>query len=135
MTTVVLGSNRFVDCSTLIAVQQHELLRITTAPLRISLTTPPDVSTERAVHVEENQRGSGSEANVRVVASDTSVAVFWGENPLAIATLLDDTTVSLHLDLRPVGIDLFADALGLHIGKNVFTGNQITSVSTAIALR
>ena len=134
VSTVAIGSNHFVDCQTLIAVRQHALLRVATAPLRLSLTTPPDLPNGRGVQVVDNQIEPDSHADVRVVASDTSVAVFWGEAPLAIATLLDETTVSLRVDLRPIGIGLFDDALGLHVGRNVFTGNQITNASTAVAL-
>jgi len=134
MTVVAIGSNHFVDCPTLIAVRQHALLRVATTPLRVSLTTPPDLPSGRIVQVVDNQRVSGSDANVRVVASDKSVAVFWGEAPLAIATLLDETTVSLRVDLRLIGMSLFDDAVGLHVGKNLFAGNQIANASTAIAL-
>ena len=86
------------------------------------------------VQVVDNLRGPDSDANVRVVASDKSVAVFWDEAPLAIATLLDETTVSLRIDLRLIGMSLFDDALGLHVGTNLFAGNRIANASTAIAL-
>jgi len=56
------------------------------------------------VQVVDNQLGSDSDANVRVVASDKSAAAFWGEPPLAIATLLDETTVSVRVDLRLNGM-------------------------------
>jgi hypothetical protein len=31
-------------------------------------------------------------------------------------------------------MSLFDDAVGLHVGKNLFAGNQIANASTAIAL-
>jgi hypothetical protein len=52
-----------------------------------------------------------------------------------IATLLDETTVSLRVDLRLIGISLFDDALGLDVGHNPFAGSEITNASTAVALR
>mgnify|MGYP001233646677 CR=1 FL=1 len=134
VSTVAIGSNHFVDCQTLIAVRQHALLRVATTPLRVSLTTPPDLPSGRSVQVIDNQPGSESHPDVRVVAGDTRVAVFWGEAPLAIATLLDETTVSLRVDLRLIGINLFDDALGLHVGQNLYAGNQIANASTAVAL-
>jgi hypothetical protein len=128
VTIVAIGSNHFIDCPTLIAVRQHALLRVAATPLRVSLTTPPDLPSGKMVHQCD------SDSNVQVVASDKSVAVFWGEAPLAIATLLDEATVSLRIDLRPIGISLFDDALGLHVGDNVFAGNQVANAPTAIAL-
>ena len=82
----------------------------------------------------DNEQKPESDASVRVVASDKSVAVFWDEAPLAIATLLDESTVSLRLDLRPIGINLFDDALGLHVGTNSFARNEISGFETAVAL-
>ena len=134
MTTVVLGSNHFVDCSTLIAVRQHALLRVAVSPLRLSVVTPPGLPSGRAVHIVENERKPESDASVRVVVSDKSVAVFWKEAPLAIATLLDESTVSLRLDLRPIGINLFDDGQALHLANNVFAGNVLSGSPTAIVL-
>jgi len=134
VTIVAIGSNHFIDCPTLIAVRQHALLRVAATPLRVSLTTPPDLPSGKMVQVVDNQHQCDSDSNVQVVASDKSVAVFWGEAPLAIATLLDEATVSLRIDLRPIGISLFDDALGLHVGDNVFAGNQVANAPTAIAL-
>lgn len=135
MTRVVLGSNHFVDCADILAIRQHSLLRVSADPLRISLTTPPDLPSVGAVQVIDNQSRSGSDPKVRVVQSETSVAVFWHEAPLLIATALGDGAVSLRLDLRPLGINLYDDTLGLHLGSNRIAGNQIANCSTAIALR
>jgi len=134
MITVVLGSNHLVDCENILAIRQHPLLRVTTKPLRVSLTTPPDLPSARGVQVVDNEVREGSDAKVQVVKSETSVAVFWGEVPLAIATALDQTTVSLRLDLRPIGINLYDDAAGLHAGGNKFSGNEIAKFQTAIGL-
>jgi hypothetical protein len=86
------------------------------------------------VHVVDNDVLADPEGNVRVVASDKSVAVFWQEDPLAIATLFDKDKVHLRLDLRPIGMNVFDDALGLQAGSNRFAGNTIAGASTAIAL-
>lgn len=86
------------------------------------------------MHVVDNVITGGSAAQVRVVASDRSVAIFWEESPLVIATLLADTLVSLRVDLRSIGINLFDDANGLHVGGNHFAGNWISGAPTAVAL-
>jgi len=134
MTDVVLGSNRFVDCDALVAIEQHELLRVVTSPLRVSITTPPDLPSGRSVQVVDSACLPESAPNVRVVKGDHSVAVFWDEIPLVIATLLAESMVSLRVDLRPLGINLYDDANGLHIGGNLFAGNWVSGASTAIAL-
>jgi hypothetical protein len=133
MTEVVLGSNHFVDCANILAIRQHPLLRVSAEPLRISLTTPPDWSSARAIQVIDN-RSEAPNSKLRIVQSETSVAVFWSEIPLVIATALGGNRVSLRADLRPLGINLYDDALGLHVGGNDFAGNQIVNSSTAIAL-
>ena len=133
-TKVIVGSNHFVDCQTIIALRQHALLRVVTDPLRVSFTTPPDLPSKRTVQVVDNERRPESDASVRVVTSDRSVAIFWDEAPLAIATLLESATVSVRLDLRPIGINLFEDALGLHVGANLFARNIVVGSETALVL-
>ena len=134
MTEVVVGSNRFVDCDAIIAIRQHVLLRVAAAPLTVSLTTPPDLPCGRTVLVVDNVSQPASAPSVRVVRSDTSAAVFWDESPLVIATMLTESIVSLRVDLRPIGINLFDDANGLHIGANLFAGNWVSGASTAVVL-
>jgi hypothetical protein len=134
MTDVVLGTNRFVGCDTIVSLEQQALLRVHTSPLRVSLTTPPNLPSGMHVQVVDNVKQTESLENVVVVAGDTSVAIFWSETPLVIATLLAESLVSLRVDLRPIGINMFDDANGLHIGGNHFSGNWISGSSTAIAL-
>jgi hypothetical protein len=134
MTDVVLGSNRFVDCRVIVAIRQHDLLRVATSPLRLSLTTPPDLPSGRSVQVVDSANQPSSAPSVKVISGDKSVAVFWEEAPLVIATLLAESLVSLRADLRSIGINLFDDAEGLHIGTNLFAGNWLSGASTAIIL-
>ena len=96
--------------------------------------TPPDLPSGRSVQVVDNVSQPESALSVRVVGGDKSVAVFWDETPLVIATSLAESLVSLRVDLRAIGINLFDDADGLHIGGNTFAGNLVSGASTAIAL-
>lgn len=134
MTDVVLGSNHFLDCINIVAIHQHPLVRVEANPLRLSVATPPDLPSARRVQIIDNEIREGSDPKVQVVKSETSVAVFLGETPLSIATLLGGAKISLRLDLRPIGINLYDDASGLHAGSNRFAGNQIVNCGTAIAL-
>jgi hypothetical protein len=135
VTTVELASNRFENCSVLIAVQQNPLLRIETEPLRVSLTTPPGgLPSGRCVAVVDNEMKAESAGNVHVVASQTSVTVFWDTVPMVIATLLNPSTVSVRIDLRPLGINVFDDTRSLHVAASMLSGNQFSGSPTAIGL-
>jgi hypothetical protein len=135
VTTVAVGSNHFVDCQTIVAVGQHALLQVVASPLRVTLRTPPDLPQGRAVQVVDNAIAPNASKSLRVISSDTSVAVFWEETPLVIATLIEAAVVSVRVDLRSIGINLFDDTDGLHVGSNRLTGNQISCASVAITLR
>jgi hypothetical protein len=133
LTTVLVGSNRFVDCETLIAIRGLELLRVSTNPLRVSLTTPPDLPSGKIVIVTENQI-QGPPGDVRVVATDKSVAIFWADAPIVIATLVQPDTVSLRIDLRPIGVNLFDEPASLHIAGNTYSSNTMRGGKVAIGL-
>ena len=96
--------------------------------------TPTTVPSGRTVNVVANERKPGSSKEVKVVKSDTSVAIFWEEAPLVIATLLDTGTVSLRADLRPIGINLYDDADGLHIGNAHFRSSTFSRAAVAFQL-
>jgi len=132
MSTVILGGNRFVDCESILGYRGTSLLKVGFAPLRLELVTPEELPSQRAVRVDE--QGLSPPDRVRVVRSPQSFAIFWDEDALAMATLLDPDTAHLKLDLRPLGINIYDDPNGLHIGHNTFTGNSVTGSATAISL-
>jgi hypothetical protein len=133
MSTVVLGQNRFVDCDVILGYKGEPLLRVALDPLRVELTTPPGVRSVQ-IHVDPNGGNQPADAPLRVVRSQDSFAIFWNEQALVVATLLDTQTAHVKLDLRPLGINIYDDFRGLHIGSNTFTGNEIRRTATAIAL-
>jgi hypothetical protein len=132
MSTVLLGGNRFVDCDSILAYKGMPLLKIGVNPLRVELVTP-DGPPSRP-HVRVDPKGASPPDRVRIVATRRSFAVFWDEHALAVATLLDPDTVHLKLDLRPLGINIYDDLDGLHIGQNVFSGNVVSQSAAAISL-
>jgi len=74
---------------------------------------------------------------LRHVTTERSDAVFTSVNhAVAIATVLDSktNTVHLRLDLRPIGINIYDDVSGLHVGTNLFSGNVVKGAGTAINL-
>jgi hypothetical protein len=136
MSTVLLGSNRIEDCRNLISYRGRPLLRVEADPLRITLRTPDDAPDVCAVSVEDNRLPSpaGDGRQPRIIAAEESVSVFWEESPLVIATRLDPRTIHVKLDLRPIGMAIFDDADGLHLGSNVLAHNAIINCESAVGL-
>jgi hypothetical protein len=133
MTTIILGSNRFTNCRTLVGIKDQPILQVSILPLSLSLKTPPGVPSTSSVEIVDNE-SKRVPSDLRIVHDDKSTGVFLGEQALILATLLDESTAHLKLDLRPIGLRIFDDIDGLHIGKNVLTGNAFTDCATAIAL-
>jgi len=131
VSTVLLGSNRFVDCGSILSFKGTPVLAVKLEPLRAELTTPEQPP---LVHVHVNHEHSSPNDHVKTVATPRSFAIFWDDHALTLATLLDDLTIHLKLDLRPLGINIYDDPQGLHIGQNVFTGNVVKDCATAINL-
>jgi len=122
---VILGGNLFVNCPTLIAYRGVPTLRVMLNPLRIDLNIPP------------NLPGAPNPAILRHVLTDRSEAIFGpGDYAIATATLLDPPTETVHLglDLRPIGINIYVDPAGLHVGNNVFAANVVEGAAVAINL-
>jgi hypothetical protein len=115
---VILGSNEFIDCPTLVAYKGKPVLRVTLNPLRVSLDPPSDLP-----NVE-----------LRHVTTERSDAVIAGNQAIAIGTLIDNDTVHLALDLRPIGMNIVAGATGIRVGKDFYSGNVIERMAVGINL-
>jgi hypothetical protein len=83
------------------------------------------------VKVENAQSTS---QDVQVVGTAQSFTIFRQDFPLVLASLVRPETVLLRLDLRPLGINIFDDFAGLHIGANVFVRNEVRNAAIAINL-
>ena len=137
MPTIVIGTNRFVDCRNLLSVRGQPLLRIDTDPLRVTLTTPNDPPDGRIVSVEDNRvTASAPATSPRVIVRDDYVAIFLGEHALVQATLIERSPAVIHvrLDLRPLGINLSDDSTSLHVGRNRLEHNEVVGAENAINL-
>jgi hypothetical protein len=84
--------------------------------------------------VRVDETATKPEDHVQIVETEDSFAIFWDQQALAVATRLDPQTAHLKLDLRPLGISIYDDSDGLHIGKNVFSGNEVVRSAAAINL-
>lgn len=132
MITVVLGQNRFIDCQSLLAYKGFSILRVAADPVRVELATPDGQSTRPNVRVNQSEANPADQ--VRVIQSPVSFAIFMNWRALAVATLLEPGVVHLSLDLRPVGINIYDDVSGLHIGGNTFVGNVVSHSAVGINL-
>lgn len=135
MKTVLIGSNEFIDCATILSLAGTRAVIVDLEPLRVSLRTPPKIPSGRVVNVFENEVRSGTAPQVRVVAGEHSVTIFWERLPLLSATLLEPTTASVRIDLRPLGINVYDDVLRLHAGRMDSRENKFRDIGgAAIAL-
>ena len=137
MSVVLLGTNRLVDCHTLLSVRGQPVLRVLTEPLRVSMNVPPGLPSGIEFEITDNsivQNPGPAQHLLRVTAQGTSVAIFWGQVSLVVAVVTEPETVHLRVDLRPLGMNFYDDALGLHVGGNAFGRNEFANCATAIAL-
>jgi hypothetical protein len=67
-------------------------------------------------------------------AGESNVSIFWKDLLLLSARLLDKETAHLKLDLPPLGIVIYDDPDGLHIGKNLLARSAFIDCMIAISL-
>ena len=136
MRSVILGTNKITNCQVVIALKEQPLLQVAFSPLRISLKLPRDVPTGPFLDIVDNviKNGAASDPELRIVAAPTNVSIFWKDLLILSATMLDEETAHLKLDLRPVGLAIFDDPQGLHIGGNLMARSSFANCMTAISL-
>jgi hypothetical protein len=137
MGSIIIGTNRITNCRILIGVKDQPLLQVAFSPLRISLKLPKDLPTPISFEITDNiQKSEEIEPNpdVHIVSGESNVSIFLKDLLLLSATLLDIDTVHLKLDLRPVGIVIYDDPEGLHIGTNLMARSSFAGCMTAISL-
>lgn len=137
MCSVTVGTNRITNCRTLVGIKDRPLLQVALSPLRVSLRLPPDLPSRIFFEIVDNViQGEGAKTNpqLRVVQGESNVGIFLKDTLLLSATLLDRETAHLKIDLRSVGLQIFDDHQGLHIGNNILARASFTNCMTAISL-
>jgi hypothetical protein len=120
---VILGTNYFIDCASILSHKGRSVLSVEANPVRIELEIPPDAAAKT------------DKPEIKEVSREGYSGVFTKEDQaVAIATLLTPDVIHLKLDLRPLGMNIFDDPSGLHVGRNVFSGNVIEGAAAAINL-
>ena len=133
MTTVIIGSNRIIDCESILQLDGKVVLKIEDDPLRVSLILADDPPRMTAIDIVDNEDRRGDPA-ARVVRDGTSVSVFYRGFPAVMATRLEPGVVHARIDLRKLGLVFYDDADGLHVGRNLVRSNVFTRCKNAIGL-
>lgn len=130
MSDVLLGTNRFEGCETLLAYRDVPVLAVavTESGLMLDLHMPEGA---RALTIERNQKISG-DASVWTALGFVSVIV--DQTLVVHAVRTGEDEVLVDLDLRPLGADVYTDAAGLHIGGNVLARNVVQGARVAVVL-
>ena len=130
---VTWGGNDLIDCVALLAWGDQVVLRVSSSPIRVDLKVPSAAS-DSGLEIQGNELITPTVSKARVVTTSEAVAVFWQSVAILMAQEIDANTVLLHTDFRALGVNIFDDAAGLHIGGSLLGGNTFSGCSTAIAL-
>lgn len=134
MGSVIVGTNEITNCRILVGVKDQPLLQVAFSPLRISMKLPQDLSTHISFEIADNVIADNAPSDLRIISGDRNVSIFWKNYLLLSATLLDQDTAHLKLDFRPIGIVIYDDHEGLHIGSNLLARAAFANCMTAISL-
>lgn len=132
---VVLGTNSFEDCESVLALGELPLLffRVEEGVLLVTLDVP---SPPAAIPVAVQANISRDNA-VRVTNGTRNVTVHAGSRVVLMAKLAvgNDNLVEVDaFDLRPVGLAVHADATGFYVGSSVMSRNVIRDSKIGIRL-
>jgi len=129
------GGNEMTDCVALLASPDNgTMLQVSLSPVRVTFRLPATPVTAFAVEIRDNRAAGPNSSDLRISESPDAVAVIWKNVPILMAQQIGDDTVLLRTDLRPLGIEIFDDGAGLHVGSSVLGGNNFTGCSIGIAL-
>jgi hypothetical protein len=130
VTTIIIGSNRFVDCGSIIRLGASDIVRVQPDPLRLDFDVPA-FENRGAFAVKENVAQT---EGLRVIAGPSTTSLFLGEFALVAATQLATDIIHLHLDLRPIGLNIFDDGKTLFVGPMQFTESGMQGAACAVQL-
>lgn len=139
MNQVILGGNGFRDCPTIIAFGGQPLLSVVPNSGEIELRVPARPPSGAASPLTiTGARASGSDPGllrqIVVRSHDDEVRVFFQHALLLVVSRLSETDTHVHLDLRPLGVRVFSDAEGLHVGMNDISNLAFQAESPAISV-
>jgi hypothetical protein len=137
--TVFWGGNRMVDCVSLLSWREHLVLAVVGLPIKIDLAAQPPLASV-GINIRQNRDLGTQSGFLRILATPdaeqpNAVTMLGGDRLVLFAHAPFPDEIVLHVDLRPIGMNVFDDADGIHIGDSTLAGNTFQGVSTAITLR
>lgn len=125
---VRVGGNQFARPLALLTLAGQAPLFIGSGPVpRVWLFAPssqPGAAWEALIQDNAQVR-----SDLTITAANKLVKISLGTTTLLNATCGADDALILHkLDLRPLGLDVFADEQGLHLMGNTFTNNNFSNI-------
>ena len=134
MTLARLGSNEFIDCQAMIGFKGRTLLGVADDPLRVTLAIPDSAPSGGFRYEVIENKAQKADKQLQVSKRGDAVAILFGPHLLCVAAKLDTGEIAVKLDLRPVGVQVYDDVHGLHVGTNTFAGNTFKASHTAISV-
>lgn len=136
---IIVGGNGFRDCQTIIAFGGQSLLGVSGKSGDVELRVPMRNADPSGVGlVIDGHEISGAdpilEGQLFLRSHDDEVRVFFQHALLLVVSKLSPTTTHVHLDLRPLGVRVFSDAEGLHVGPHTFFNLAFQAESPAISV-
>lgn len=132
MISAIMGHNRFENCRTLIAWQERPLLQVKGEPSSLRLDTTGLGDKIRGIRIEG--KGVTAGEGVRVVISEFSTTVFVNNEGILFVTKLDQQTLHAKVDLRSLGLNVYDDVEGLHVGRNIIIHNAFRDCEVGVRL-
>lgn len=139
MNEVIVGGNGFRDCPIIIAFGGQPLLGVVPTSGEVELRVPArPPSADGGMLVIRGTRITGSDPvllrQFLVLSHDDEVRVFLQHALLLVVSKLSATSTHVHLDLRPLGVRVFSDSEGLHVGPHDFFNLAFQAESPAISV-
>ncbi len=133
------GGNLFRDCVALLSYGDRVVLAVSGPPIRIDLAAPPPVF-PAALDIRQNQLLGGQPDHFKVsgtpdLETPQALTIVANGRPVLMAQAIAADEIILHVDLRALGVNIFDDASGLHVGDSTLANNTFEGSSAAIALR
>jgi len=131
--SVRLGSNEFLDCEILIALGDRSLLAfdIEAGKLLASLDVPSPPATAQVL-VDKNRTPG---ADISLSGGDQQVTLVLGPHAILRARLLSPDSIEVdELDLRPLGLAIFADDAGLAFGRSIVADNTFVGARVGVQI-
>jgi hypothetical protein len=128
--TFTVGTNRIEDSEHVLAIGGNPLFSVDLSDgrpvLTVDLSSPPATN---HIHIESNLVRVG---DVAVSEQHGATAILLNDHTLIRVTVKGENDLTVDLDLRPIGLNVYTDQASLHVGGATLAGNVIRRCKVAI---